>query len=97
MYSTSSSAAVTSELVSNAIVHGAAPVELTLRYEHGEVTVEVADGDSGIDNVKLRALGRRGTGAYGLRIVASLADRWGTRSLPSGKTVWATIRQDARA
>jgi anti-sigma regulatory factor (Ser/Thr protein kinase) len=85
-------AMIASELVTNAIVHGAAPVELSLRYEDGAVTIEVSDGDSRTDAVQPREPDRAGPGGRGLGIVAFLADRWGTRSLPSGKAVWVTVR-----
>jgi anti-sigma regulatory factor (Ser/Thr protein kinase) len=83
---------IASELVTNAILHGAEPVELTLHCQGGEVTIEVADGDPRINNVRLRAVDQTAPGGRGLRVVASLADRWGTRPLQSGKTVWATMQ-----
>ena len=82
---------IASELVTNAIVHGEEPVELTLLHQHGEVTIEVADGDSRIDRVRPPA-DETGPGGRGLRIVETLADRWGTRPSRSGKTVWATTQ-----
>ena len=81
---------IASELVTNAIVHGAAPVQLILRYEDGETTIEVADGDTDVDNV--RRADRAEAGGKGLHLVASLAKRWGTRPSPTGKTVWATTQ-----
>jgi anti-sigma regulatory factor (Ser/Thr protein kinase) len=86
---------IVSELVTNAIAHGAAPVHLTLRYEDGETTIEVADGDPNVDNVRRRA-DEAEAGGKGLHVVASLAKRWGTRPSPTGKTVWATT-QTSRA
>ena len=62
---------IASELVTNAIVHGAEPVELSLHHRDGEVTIEVADGDPGIDNVRLRALDQIARTGRGLRVVAS--------------------------
>ena len=80
---------IASELVANAILHGTAPVELTLEHQDGEVTIEVADGDPSIDDI-LRAVDQAEEGGRGLSIVAALAERWGTRPLRSGKVVWAT-------
>ena len=85
---------IVTELVTNAIVHGKEPVELTLRYEHGEVTIEVADGDSQVEGVTPHA-DQVEPGGRGLRIVASLADEWGTRPSHTGKTVWATTTHTA--
>ena len=83
---------IASELVTNAIVHGAAPVQLILRYQDGETT------DRGrrrrprtSTNVRRRA-DRAEPGGRGLHLVASLAKRWGTRPTPTGKTVWATTQ-----
>jgi anti-sigma regulatory factor (Ser/Thr protein kinase) len=81
---------IASELVTNAILHGAEPIELTVDRRDGEVTIEVSDGDPVIDNVRLRAVNNADYGGRGLRVVESLADRWGTRPLQSGKAVWAT-------
>ena len=80
---------IASELVTNAIVHGAEPIELRLHHQDGEVTIEVADGDPHIDNVRLRAPDPTARCGRGLRVVSCLADRWGTRPRQSGKTVWA--------
>jgi anti-sigma regulatory factor (Ser/Thr protein kinase) len=88
---------IATELVTNAVLHGAEPIELTLRFDNSELTVEVTDGDPRIDAIQIRAHEPPGSGGYGLPIIASLADRWGTTSLPSGKSVWATISQTPRA
>ena len=88
---TTSLAIVVSELVSNAVLHGAEPVELTLLFHEGEVTIEVADGGPQINTELLRAGDPPGMGGRGLHIVASLSDRWGTRRTQTGKTVWATL------
>jgi anti-sigma regulatory factor (Ser/Thr protein kinase) len=84
---------IASELVANAVLHGTEPVELTLQYQDGEVTIEVADGDPRIDDILRavdRAVDQTEAGGRGLRVVATLAERWGTRPLRSGKVVWAT-------
>jgi anti-sigma regulatory factor (Ser/Thr protein kinase) len=86
---------IVSELVTNAIVHGAKPVRLRLLHQDGETSIEVTDGDPHIDKVRLRA-NQAEPGGKGLRVVASLAKRWGARPSPSGKTVWATT-QTSRA
>jgi anti-sigma regulatory factor (Ser/Thr protein kinase) len=81
---------IVSELVANAVVHGAPPVELTLRYEDDEVTIEVADGDPTVERVRQGEPSRSRPDGRGLQIVASLAKRWGVRPFSSGKIVWAT-------
>ena len=84
-------AVVATELVTNAILHGAQPVELSLRHELDEITVEVSDGDSSVANVRTPTSDERTTGGRGLLLIASLADHWGTKTSDIGKTVWATI------
>jgi anti-sigma regulatory factor (Ser/Thr protein kinase) len=91
-------ALIASELVTNAIVYGTEPVALTVSGQHGEVTVEVADGDPRLDSVRIRDVGvpMRGgrPGGRGLRLVAAIADEWGVRPERSGKTVWARKTYD---
>jgi len=86
-------ALIASELVTNAIIYGTEPVTLTVSYQHGEVILEVADSDPRLDSVRIRDVDvpRPGEqlGGRGLRLVASIADEWGVRPEPSGKTVWA--------
>jgi anti-sigma regulatory factor (Ser/Thr protein kinase) len=82
---------ITSELVSNAVLHGSEPVELTLRREGSGVTVEVSDGDPAVDNVRSPAANDRMHGGIGLFLIAALADGWGIRPSRAGKTVWATV------
>ena len=76
---------VASELVSNVIQHTDDGGEL--RAWRGErVRIEVSDGDPVVPQPREEptVLGGRG-----LRIVAQLADAWGTAVEPQGKTVWA--------
>jgi anti-sigma regulatory factor (Ser/Thr protein kinase) len=79
-----------SELVANAFSYGGPPMELALQYADDEVTIEVSDGDPRTGQVRIRAVDQPHPGGRGLRIVASLAKRWGTRPFRSGKKVWAT-------
>ena len=82
---------IASELTSNAVLHGAKPVVLTLRQERDEITVEVSDGDPAVNNVRTPAANQCAAGGKGLVVIASLADRWGVRRSHAGKTVWATV------
>ena len=75
-----------SELVSNAILHGRPPIELRLRRTPEEVLVEVDDGATVLPR-KLRPTPDDEHGR-GLVIASLLADRWGTRPLRDGKSVW---------
>jgi anti-sigma regulatory factor (Ser/Thr protein kinase) len=80
---------IASELVTNAVLHGGEPIELRLQYQDDELTVEVADSDPRIEDVRIRPVDEPRPGGRGLRIVASLATRWGARPFRDGKQVWA--------
>jgi anti-sigma regulatory factor (Ser/Thr protein kinase) len=74
-----------SELVTNAIRHGAPPIQLRLIRDHG-LLCEVADGSSTAPHLqRSRALEESGRG---LQLVCGLAQSWGTRQTAMGKTIW---------
>jgi anti-sigma regulatory factor (Ser/Thr protein kinase) len=76
-----------SELVSNAILHGRPPIALRLRRTAEELLVEVDDCATVLPR-KLRPTPEDEHGR-GLVIASLLADRWGTRPLRDGKSVWS--------
>jgi anti-sigma regulatory factor (Ser/Thr protein kinase) len=81
---------LTSELVTNAVVHGRRPVELRLADHGNRITIEVSDGDP--DPLPAEAGWPPATqqNGRGLLIIDNLADQWGyrLRRTPPGKTVW---------
>jgi anti-sigma regulatory factor (Ser/Thr protein kinase) len=79
----------TSELVTNAVLHGRPPVDLRLRIEGADVLVEVRDRAT-YQPRKLRPDDQDEHGR-GLQIVAALATRWGTRPTEHGKAVWCVM------
>ncbi|NBM20326.1 SpoIIE family protein phosphatase, partial [Streptomyces sp. GC420] len=79
---------VVSELVTNAIRYGGAPVRLRFIRERGLI-VEVSDG--GHTSPHLRRATMEDEGGRGLFLVAQLTDRWGTRYTPTGKTIWTEV------
>jgi anti-sigma regulatory factor (Ser/Thr protein kinase) len=90
---------LTSELVTNAVIHGRRPVELRMGDNGDQIKIEISDG--GPDPLP-REAGRPPGGQVsgrGLLIVASLADRWGCRlrRTPPGKTVWFELRYQPAA
>lgn len=78
---------LTSELVSNAILHSRADMELRVsRASTDRVRVEVFDHGSG--NPRRRRAPAQATTGRGLDLVHVLATDWGVRRLAGGKTVW---------
>jgi two-component sensor histidine kinase len=76
---------VVSELVTNAIRHGAPPIQLRLIRDDG-IVCEVADASSTAPHLqRSRALDE---GGRGLLLVCELAESWGTRQTTTGKTIW---------
>ena len=82
---------MTSELVTNAVVHARTPVRLAV-YLDSALTVEVADG-SPEQPVPHQVVPDEDRGR-GLALVAKLADSWGSRPEGSGKVVWFRLMLD---
>ncbi|MER6216044.1 SpoIIE family protein phosphatase [Streptomyces sp. NPDC001674] len=78
---------VVSELVTNAIRYGAPPIQLRLIHENDTLISEVSDASSTAPH--MRRARTFDEGGRGLLLVAQLAQRWGTRHAPTGKTIWA--------
>lgn len=79
-----------SELITNAVTHGAGnPIlEIDLREQHLRITV--TDIAPGTPQIQRHGADPAGTGrGRGLLLVDELSARWGTRRyLPTGKSVW---------
>lgn len=83
-------ALVTSELVTNAVLH-AASTEITVRVApgDGQVRIEVVDGSPVFPE---RSAPDEGSSAgRGLFIVEHFCDRWGVEPTASGKIVWFVV------
>jgi DNA-binding response OmpR family regulator/anti-sigma regulatory factor (Ser/Thr protein kinase) len=78
-----------SELVTNAVIHGRPPIELRLRSSGGQIVLEVRDCATYLPR-RLRPTPEDEHGR-GLQLVALIADRWGTRPTPDGKSVWCVL------
>jgi len=87
---------LTSELVTNALVHTDSGAELTATLT-GEaqplLRVEVHDRTGG--RPRARVPDEQAGGGRGLLLVQALADAWGVRAQPVGKTVWFELSLDA--
>lgn len=77
-----------SELVTNAVRHAWGPIRCA-RLSEGELGLEVGDGSPFLPRAR-RATDAEESGR-GLRLVESLADRWGTRATAEGKSVWLAL------
>ncbi|MFD8338968.1 SpoIIE family protein phosphatase [Streptomyces solisilvae] len=75
-----------SELVTNAIRYGRAPIQLRM-IRQNTLICEVADGNS--TSPHLRHARTTDEGGRGLFLVAQLCRRWGTRYAAPGKIIWA--------
>lgn len=85
---------VVSELVTNAIRHGAAPVILALGVVgSADLVGTVTDGGPGLPRIPPPVPGLEDTGGRGLAIVRELVTRWGVwpDSGGIGKTIWFTL------
>jgi anti-sigma regulatory factor (Ser/Thr protein kinase) len=85
---------VTSELVTNAILHAGTDLEIDLAFDGSSIRLEVTDS-SPLPIPPPHPPNADDTSGRGLFLVDILVDEWGIRSLrENGKTVW--IRMHAR-
>ena len=78
-----------SELVTNAIRHGGAPVTLTVLPTDDRVRVEVTDGSPELRPAPAPA--PMDTGRRGLHLVNAVCRAWGWHEVDGGKCVWCEI------
>jgi len=71
-------ALLTSELVTNALLHGEGSITLRANLDEVRLLVEVIDEGHGLHPAERRR-DRHRVGGYGLRIVDREASHWGTR------------------
>ena len=79
-----------SELVTNAVLHARTELTLTLELHEDRVRISVKDRSQApatLRHYRTDALTGRGLG-----VVAALSDRWGVRTAPDGKVVWAELQ-----
>jgi PAS domain S-box-containing protein len=80
---------LTSEILTNAVVHGLGPVRLRLRRTDTEIAVIVSD--RGRYQPQPRLAGPTDETGRGLSLLEMLATSWGARATADGKDVWFTL------
>lgn len=80
---------LTSELVTNAVVHARTQVDVRVALDAGQMRVEVADGDPRLPRPLAHA--PDDLGGRGLYLVEQLASDWGSARSDDGKVVWFTL------
>jgi anti-sigma regulatory factor (Ser/Thr protein kinase) len=81
-----------SELVSNAVLHGTAPVRMSISDhsdDDGAIRVEVSNAGDG--RPVMRRAQRSELSGRGLQLIDELAAGWGTRLVDGRTTVWFNI------
>jgi anti-sigma regulatory factor (Ser/Thr protein kinase) len=92
-FQTDAALLVTTELVTNSIVHSGKPCELTLA--RGPSRLLVAVTDTSRSEPTLHPTQASAASGRGLHLVSGLSIDWGVRLVHwRGKTVWATLRAD---
>jgi anti-anti-sigma regulatory factor/anti-sigma regulatory factor (Ser/Thr protein kinase) len=90
---TDRAAQVSSELVTNVVEHAGTPGVLLVSRRSHHLHVAVRDGSRAPPVLRpLSAPRAPGEVGFGLPLVAALSTGWGTRTVPDGKVVWATLR-----
>lgn len=84
---------IVTELVSNAVKHGAPDIELRLRRQPFAVDVGVLDHGPGMPPAEVGPAELTADSGRGMFLVSNLASRWGVEPLADrvGKTVWASL------
>lgn len=84
---------VASELVSNAVQHARTMVSLQFAVRMRDLLIAARDGSAEVPVLRSAGAGRP-SGGRGLKLVESLARRWGSLPTDGGKVVWAALAVD---
>ena len=81
---------LTSELVTNSVLHGGPPLVVAVECDGTSMQVRVRDGSSELPEP--REAERSAESGRGLALVAAVSDDWGVDPEPDGKYVWFVIQ-----
>ena len=84
-------ALLTSEIVTNAVLHARTPIEIGVVLD--DVGVLVAVGDRNLARPEQQPYNPERAGGRGLMILRNLSDDWGVTTYEKGKAVWFTVRR----
>jgi GAF domain-containing protein len=88
----SCAALLTSELVTNAVLHAGTPMCVTLHILPDRIRIDVADGEPSFPAVK--EYGQDAATGRGLTLFNALASNWGIQAVDGGKIVWFELPVD---
>lgn len=77
---------LTSEVVTNSLVHGRSGVEVSIDRRPDRIRIGVTDSDQGFIRRRAPALGSQS--GRGVELVESMSSGWGVNRFVSGKQVW---------
>ena len=80
---------ITSELATNAVIHGGTGFTLSTTIADGELRVAITDSGGGTPLP--RQPGRTESTGRGLLIVTTLSERWGSETSRGRTTVWSSL------
>lgn len=83
---------LTSEVVTNALLHSGTTLSVSVRRDGPGVRVSVEDGSS-VPPVQRRHSTSASTGR-GVQLLSSIADEWSWEATPTGKVVWFSVLSD---
>jgi anti-sigma regulatory factor (Ser/Thr protein kinase) len=84
---------LTSELVTNAVLHARGDVTVTVAVAEGVAEIGVSDRSSDLPEQRSRSW--RAEGGRGLRLVDLVAREWGVAPVAGGKQIWCRLDIDA--
>ncbi|MHA6628953.1 ATP-binding protein [Pseudonocardia sichuanensis] len=83
---------LTHEIVANAVEHAGGEHSLALELAHSDGWLRVSLADGSAVRPMIREINDPAVGGLGMRMVDTIADRWGSEDHHGGKRVWFELR-----